>query len=217
MRIFQISGKGRVGKTTLAELIAKHVFELGYNPVLLPFADAIKKAAEAQGLSKDKDSTKYRDFCQELGASKRAEDPDYWVVKAFETIQEYMVKEIDNKKANKKHYEYVIIQDDARYMNELALGRDLAATQIFLSEGLRTLPEAKAAWREHESEVLSNMTELGLNSENSDYTELFDIVVINDDSTKDLEKIVKESIHYWLDLGRLELDDYNDEANPSDS
>lgn len=217
MRIFQISGKGRVGKTTLAELIAKHVFELGYNPVLLPFADAIKKAAEAQGLSKDKDSTKYRDFCQELGASKRAEDPDYWVVKAFETIQEYMVKEIDNKKANKKHYEYVIIQDDARYMNELALGRDLAATQIFLSEGLRTLPEAKAAWREHESEVLSNMTELGLNSENSDYTELFDIVVINDDSTKDLEKIVKESIHYWLDLGRLELDDYDDEANPSNS
>lgn len=217
MRIFQISGKGRVGKTTLAELIAKHVFELGYNPVLLPFADAIKKAAEAQGLSKDKDSTKYRDFCQELGARKRAEDPDYWVVKAFETIQEYMVKEIDNKKANKKHYEYVIIQDDTRYMNELALGRDLAATQIFLSEGLRTLPEAKAAWRDHESEVLGNMTELGLNSDNSDYTELFDIVVINDDSTTDLEKIVKESIHYWLDLGRLELDDYDDEANPSDS
>lgn len=217
MRIFQISGKGRVGKTTLAELIAKHVFELGYNPVLLPFADAIKKAAEAQGLSKDKDSTKYRDFCQELGARKRAEDPDYWVVKAFETIQEYMVKEIDNKKANKKHYEYVIIQDDTRYMNELALGRDLAATQIFLSEGLRTLPEAKATWRDHESEVLGNMTELGLNSDNSDYTELFDIVVINDDSTTDLEKIVKESIQYWLDLGRLELDDYDDETNPSDS
>ena len=37
MRIVQISGKGRVGKTTLANLIAKYSFNLGYIPVILPF------------------------------------------------------------------------------------------------------------------------------------------------------------------------------------
>ena len=68
MRIIQISGKGRVGKTTLAHLIAKYSLDLGFNPVILPFADAIKKMAEANGITKEADSTQYREFCQKLGA-----------------------------------------------------------------------------------------------------------------------------------------------------
>ena len=67
-----------------------------------------------------------------------------------------MVKEIDNKKENQQYYEYLIIQDDVRYMNELAFGRDLVATQIFLSSGLRSLPEELSDWRNHESETLGN-------------------------------------------------------------
>ena len=60
MRIIQISGKGRVGKTTLAHLIAKYSFELGYIPVILPFADAIKQQAAALGITKEKNSLKMK-------------------------------------------------------------------------------------------------------------------------------------------------------------
>lgn len=216
MRIIQISGRGRVGKTTLAHLIAKHAFELGYKPVFLPFADAIKKAAESNGITKEINSEKYRDFCQQLGASKRAEDPDYWVTKSYESIQEYMVKEIDNKKENQQYYEYLIIQDDVRYMNELAFGRDLVATQIFLSSGIRSLPEELADWRLHESEMLGNAVDSAIANDSQEFAELFDVVIMNDDSQKDLEKIVKDNLEEWLDLGYLELEAY-EETDQSDS
>jgi dephospho-CoA kinase len=210
MRIIQISGKGRVGKTTLANLIAKHSFELGYNPVIIPFALVIKEMAEAKGLTKESDSTKYREFCQNLGATKRIEDENYWVTRTYEKIQEYMIKEIDNKKAGKTHYEYVIIQDDVRYMNELALGRDLVATQIFIDSGIRELSENNAEWRQHESEVLANLVEESFGSPNSEYEELFDVIIQNDGTPVELEKEVKENIKEWLDLGYIELEAYDE-------
>jgi len=217
MRIIQISGKGRVGKTTLAHLIAKHAFNLGYIPVMLPFADGIKKLAAAQGITKEGDSSAYRDFCQNIGASKRAEDPDYWVTKAYETIQEYMIKEIDNKTAKKTNYEYVIIQDDVRYMNELAFGRELVATQIFLSQGTRKLNEHNAEWRSHESEAMSNQIEkdILIPAKQEDAEEAFDIIINNDGDLEDLEHIVKQALEYWLDLGYLELEEYNEDADNS--
>jgi hypothetical protein len=217
MRIIQISGKGRVGKTTLAHLIAKYAFDLGYIPVMLPFADGIKKMAAAQGITKEGDSSAYRDFCQNIGASKRAEDPDYWVTKTYETIQEYMVKEIDNKVAKKANYEYVIIQDDVRYMNELAFGRELVATQIFLSQGIRKLDEHNAEWRSHESEAMSNQIEkdMLIPVKQADAEEAFDIIINNDGDLEDLEHIVKQALEYWLDLGYLELEEYNEDADNS--
>jgi dephospho-CoA kinase len=217
MRIIQISGKGRVGKTTLAHLIAKHAFDLGYIPVMLPFADGIKKMAAAQGITKEGDSSAYRDFCQNIGANKRAEDPDYWVTKAYETIQEYMIKEIDNKVAKKANYEYVIIQDDVRYMNELAFGRELVATQIFLSQGIRKLDEHNAEWRNHESEAMSNQIEkdMLIPVKQADAEEAFDIIINNDGDLEDLEHIVKQALEYWLDLGYLELEEYNEDADNS--
>jgi hypothetical protein len=213
MRIIQISGKGRVGKTTLAHLIARHSFNKGYIPVILPFAQAIKVAAEQEGITKEADSSKYRKFCQTLGATRRAEDPDYWVVKTFEVIQEYMVKEIDNKKQGKTNFEYVIIQDDVRYMNELAFGRDLVATQIFLEAGERTLEEANAEWRHHESETLANSIESSLQQPNNEYEELFDFILTNDGSLQDLEHATKDSLELWLNLGYLELEDIDDTAD----
>jgi hypothetical protein len=217
MRIVQISGKGRVGKTTLAHLIAKYVFDLGYIPVLLPFADAIKKQAAEAGITKEKNSTAYRDFCQQLGASKRAEDPEYWVVKSYETIQEYMIKELDNKAAGKSNFEYVIIQDDVRYMNELAFGRELAATQIFLSQGFRKLEEDKAEWRNHESETLANSVEDSFknNTKKNEFDELFDVIIQNDGDLEELEYLTKQATEYWMELGYLELEEWNDEADDS--
>ena len=212
MRVIQISGKGRVGKTTLANLIAKYSFNLGYIPVILPFAQAIKDLANQQGITKESDSSKYREFCQELGASKRKEDEDYWVTRTFGKIQEYMVKEIDNKTEQKTHWEYVIIQDDVRYMNELALGRDLVATQIFLDSSGRKLEEADAEWRTHESETMANVIEDSLGNINSDYEDLFDIILDNGSSLTDLETEVKISLADWLELGYLELEGYNEET-----
>jgi len=219
MRIIQISGKGRVGKTTLAHLIAKHSFDLGYIPVMLPFADGIKKMAAAQGITKEGDSSAYREFCQNIGATKRAENPDFWVVKTYEVIQEYMIKEIDNKKAKKTNYEYVIIQDDVRYMNELAFGREVVATQIFLSHGIRQLDEHKADWRKHESEQLANQVEKDLlvPAKQAEAEELFDIVIQNDGELADLEYLTKQATEYWLDLGYLELEEYDDTADNSNS
>jgi hypothetical protein len=211
MRIIQISGKGRVGKTTLAHLIAKYSLDLGYNPIILPFAAAIKKMAEEQGITKESDSSKYREFCQELGASKRAENSEYWIIKTFETLQEYMLKEIDNKQNVRSDFEYVIIQDDVRYMNELAFGRDLAATQIFVSEDDRNLPEHNAEWRNHESEDLANNYEKSFTKTlANNYEDLFDIVVFNGESTKELESFVKSNIKDWLDIGYIELEEIGD-------
>jgi len=212
MRIVQISGKGRVGKTTLANLIAKYSFNLGYIPVILPFAQAIKDTAAAQGITKESDSTKYREFCQELGASKRKEDEDYWVTKTFDAIQQYMIKEINNKNENKTHWEYVIIQDDVRYMNELALGRDLVALQVFIDSSGRKLEEDSAEWRNHESEILANKVEDSLGNINSEYEDLFDIILDNGLSLHDLETEVKISLADWLEIGYLELEEYHEET-----
>lgn len=209
MRIIQISGKGRVGKTTLANMIAKESFNKGFIPVIIPFAAAIKKLAEQQGMSKEKNSAEYRKFCQDLGEAKRNEDEDYWVTRTFETIQEYMVKEIDNKKENKEHWEYVIIQDDVRYMNELALGREFVATQIFVHSGDRVLDEAKAEWRNHSSEKLANAVE----DKPEEYEELFDVIVLND-TLENLEDDVEEYLSEWLELGYLEIEGF-DEASDS--
>lgn len=217
MRIFQISGMGRVGKTTLAKLIAKYTFELDYIPVLIPFADSIKKQAEQQGITKESDSSKYREFCQTLGASRRKEDPDYWVVRTDETIQEYMIKELDNKKNGRKYFEYVIIQDDVRYMNELALGRRYAATQIFICSGDRTLEEHNAEWRNHESEQMANLIDEVISTKPDDFEETFDIIIINDESEKNLEKMVKENIEDWLKIGFLDLEEVNEEADQGNS
>ena len=123
------------------------------------------------------------------------------------------LNEIDNKKQNKTHYEYVIIQDDVRYMNELALGRDLVATQIFLSAGDRKLEEHNAEWRNHESEILGNAVDEAIGKNNNDYDSSFDYIISNDGSTKDLEQLVKDNLDDWLDLGYMELEEYIEETN----
>lgn len=213
MKIIQISGKGRVGKTTLANQIQKLAFELGYIPVIVPFANAIKTAAAVQGLTKENNPEEYRKFCQHIGAEKRKEDPDYWVVRSFESIQDLMLKEVDNKKENKKHWEYVVIQDDVRYMNEIAFGRELAAIQIFIDSGMRKLAEHDFEWRNHESEKLANEVEESFFKPNSNYEELFDVIIFNGGTLEDFIEEINESIEEWLDIASLEVEEENEQTN----
>jgi dephospho-CoA kinase len=217
MRIIQISGMGRVGKTTVAHAIAKIVFEMGYTPVIIPFAKGIKDEAASRGIDKDKTPDQYREFCQEIGAKKREEDPEYWVTQAFNEIENHMVREIKDKAAGKNYWERVIIQDDVRYMNELAFGRDLAATQLFICANGRKLREHDAEWRNHESEVLANILEKDFTSKRNEHMDLFDVVIDNGNSLEDLNTIIKEDIEEWLELGSLELesiDEIPEDYNP---
>ena len=115
------------------------------------------------------------------------------------------------------NYEYLIIQDDVRYMNELAFGRDLVATQIFVNSAGRKLKEHDAEWRTHESEILGNVVEESLGKSNNEYVELFDCIIDNDGTLEELKKIVDHSIQDWLELGYLELEEYNDPTDNSNS
>lgn len=205
MKIFQISGKGRSGKTTAAQIIAKEVFERGYIPVMLPFAKALKAKAEAQGYGKDTNPEEYRKFCQELGSSKRAENPDFWVMETYGLMLEIMAKELQFSTEKKKFYEHVIIQDDVRYMNELGLGRELSAVQLFIYSCGRKLEEDTSDWRNHESEKLANDVEESFEQPNSEYEELFDEIIDNSVSVEDLEKTIKENIDDWLSLAQIEI------------
>jgi hypothetical protein len=207
MRIIQISGKGRVGKTTVAKILEALSYESGYIPVMLPFAKSLKEEAENAGFPKETNPDEYRKFCQELGAAKRKEDPEYWINKTFERIQELMVKEVDNKLEKKPYWEYVIIQDDVRYMNEIALGRELAATQLFIDSGGRTLPENDAEWRQHESEELANKVEDSFGLPNSQYEDIFDFIVVNNETKAELKADIVEMFDSIIDLGKLEIEE----------
>lgn len=213
MKIFQISGKGRSGKTTLANIIAKEVFNKGYIPVMIPFAKALKEQAQAMGYGKDTNPEEYRKFCQELGASKRAEDADYWVLKTYDLILEKMALELQYHEENRTHKEHVIIQDDVRYMNELGLGRELSAVQLFVYSCGRTLQENDAAWRKHESEALANKVELSFDNPNSQYEDIFDQIIDNSGTEKELEELVKENLDDWLSVANIEILGIDDDTN----
>lgn len=208
MQIIQIAGIGRVGKTTLSLLIAKQLFNSGYIPVILPFAKALKDMAQDLGYDKQKNSVKYREFCQELGASKRKEDLDYWVKQTAQSVNTYNEKEKISKSTSAPK-KYILIQDDVRYMNELAFGMGINSFRIFLSAGSRPIQEEDAAWRKHESETLNNNLNNQLmtsffgkkNIEKKvDLTDLFNVVLLNDKTEEYLEAKVEKYISSWLDV-----------------
>lgn len=193
-------------------MICEAVFKLGYRPVIVPFAQAIKMDAAEKGITKEADSHKYRKYCQKIGAEKREKNPDHWVLKTSEIIYDYMLKEVDNKKLH-TNWEYVIVQDDVRYMNELGFGRNLAAIQLFIHAGDRVVQEADAEWRKHESETLANQVVAFMGSPNSEYDELFDAVIENSGTLEDLEEMINENIKDWLDSAWIELEEIEDGSN----
>ena len=185
-----LSGKARVGKTWLAKEIANYAFEQGQIPVLLSFANGIKDAALKRNLTKEDNPKEYREFCQEYGVRKREEDGDYWVRVLRNGINEHRYLEAKAIEVEKKYWERVIIIDDVRFMNEVAFGRELNATQIFLSSGRRTLIDSDAAWRSHESEDLANSVE----ANEKDFEEVFQYYILNEGTQDEL----LESLEHWF-------------------
>jgi len=196
MVIVLIGGKARVGKTTLANMIAEYCINNNLTPRMVPFAYGIKKAAEQKGLTKDSDPLGYRDFCQTLGESMRIKNPDHWVNEWKIRVSEIEKEEQLDMSTNDSYKERVVIVDDCRYMNEVAMGRKLGATCIFVKQGKRVLEDDVAGWREHESELLSNKVE----GRDKSYSDIFSIVIPNDSTLDVFKKHALKNIPTWLGL-----------------
>lgn len=194
MKVIQISGVGRVGKTTLASLIAEYAVDQGFIPLMVPFAKALKEEAAELGYNKDDNPEEYRKFCQKHGAGRREEDPDYWVKKARIEIEKAKLSELERRRRGKRTWEHLILQDDVRYMNELAYGRDIGAYQIFVTPFERMIMEENDPWRHHESERLANLVEAG----DRRYTDVFHEYVINDKSIPKLNTFMKKHFFTWI-------------------
>ena len=197
MLIIMISGKARVGKTTLAKWLSEYAYNEGYTPVILPFAQALKEEAEKRGYSKDKNPEEYRAFCQTLGSEARKEDENFWVKKFKEKVK--FMYEQEQKALSEDPdtwHEKVIIVDDCRYMNEVAAARDLKALTIFVSHEDRVLPEDSAEWRNHESEAMSNAME----SNDKNYTDIFNYLIRNNSTEKKYKEKAKEKFEEWFHI-----------------
>lgn len=196
MIIVLIGGKARVGKTTLANVIAEYCVNNNLTPRMVPFAYGIKKAAELKGLTKDSNPKAYRDFCQTLGESMRIKNPDHWVDEWKVKVAEIEKEEQLEMQNNDSYKERIVIVDDCRYMNEVAIGRKLGATCIFVKQGKRIIEDDSAEWREHPSEDLANKIE----SKDKNYNDIFKYIIPNDSTLDVFKKHIIKNIPTWLGL-----------------
>lgn len=200
MIVIMLAGKARVGKTTLANWIAKFAFENQYTPVILPFAKALKDAAAAQGYTKEKNPEAYRKFCQEHGEAKRKEDEDYWVNKFWENIKQIYDEETQDLKTDPNNWhERVVIVDDMRYGNEVKMARKLRALTVFIKHNDRPLEDNSGEWRQHESEQMANIFEADIDGHASQF---FEFVLNNDGTLKEYEAKAKKYIPAFIALCR---------------
>mgnify|MGYP000706520128 CR=1 FL=1 len=196
-----LAGKARVGKTTAANEIAKICKELGLNPVILPFAKAIKDEAMNMGLSKETNPELYRSYCQTVGGSKRATEPDHWVNMFNAAWRELQAAEERVLESNGIFEETVVIVDDCRYMNELNYAKSIGAVTVFISDGGRVLEDAKGEWRNHESEDLANQFEGG----NKDYQDLFEWVLMNGASKTVFQNKLYSRVVAWTNADPVSM------------
>jgi hypothetical protein len=196
MQMVILAGPARVGKTTIAKYIAELGFNAGLRPHLLSFAGVIKDRALKHGLTKEKDGEEYRNFCQQLGSSRRLEDPEYWIKEFHQEVLAIRDGESGRMLEQEKYWEDLIIVDDCRYMNEVGYGREQEAVLIFVTPEGRKLPEADAEWRQHESEALANK----IISKDKDYMDIFPWMIRNNKSKSVLKSKVASMYTLWCGL-----------------
>jgi len=180
----------------LANLLAKQAFDLGFKPVILPFAGPLKGEANNRGFTKEDKPNEYREFCQVHGALKREQDPNYWVKKFEEKLLKEYEQELSDLKENKPYWQRVVIADDCRYENELSIGKKHKACTIFVSPGKRNLDDMKGTWRTHHSEAMATAIENG----DDDLLSLFKYVLTNGECIETLEERVRTMAPIWIGL-----------------
>ena len=203
MQLIIIAGKGRVGKTTLANIMGPKVFELGFIPKYMCFAGPLKELAASKGMTKEDNPVEYREFCQRIGAEKREEDPDYWVDRFNDQLEKIVAQEAKDLKEGKTYWERCVIVDDCRYPNEVQLGLQYSAKFIFLSSGNRELEEPEAEWRSHHSEDMAKTIDNGP----SKFRQVFDHIIKNQGTIEDLEEKVNPMIPSWCGVSNPSEDD----------
>jgi hypothetical protein len=203
MHVIVLGGMARVGKTDVADYIEMHGAEEGFKVMRVSFATPLKEAvAKENGYDdwrkfKEEKPDLYRTQCQQIGAERRAENPDHWVNLWCEKLNYLMTEEL-TQNAGDLWEEYLIIVDDCRYPNELEAAKKFEALTMFVYAGSRVaeIPEANAAWRAHESEEMSQKVEAFL----PDYQNLFDWSIFNDKDIKSLEAKLDERMPFILGL-----------------
>jgi len=197
MQMILIAGQAGVGKSTMAKMIAAEAFKKGLTPVLLSFASPLKEEAARKGYGKEVNPQKYRSYCQEIGAARRADDPDYWIYKFDESVKKIQKDEQKAVNDSSKFWERVIIIDDARYPNELAYGKLHEATSIFISARDRDDLDLAAEWRNHESEDLAKRIDNGVAGT---ILKEFTNIVFSCDGLNAYKETVEEMVPIWCGL-----------------
>ena len=201
MHVVVLGGMARVGKTDVADFLEDEAIDAGLKPHRISFATPLKEqAAMENGYDRDWRKFKedqpeeYRNYCQEMGASARAEDEDYWVDLWVERLNEIQEKELNQYGPDGQWQESIVIVDDCRYPNELEAAKMFDALTLFIYAGKRSssLADIDADWRAHESEEMSQKIEAMIEG----YTDLFQWSIFNDGTFKDLiNKLDKRSRH----------------------
>lgn len=194
MKIISFSGRAGSGKTTIVRELMRHLFDDGYSPVYLPFAQLLKEEAAQQGYGKETNPLDYRKFCQDFGAKKRQENKDYWIERWVEKYESHLHQERTGERLS----ETVILIDDCRYINETETVKDRGGKTIFVASGTRTLVDERAPWRKHESEALANLIEKTLRYK-KDVITPFCQVFWNQESLEELEDGLVFAYQDWLE------------------
>ena len=191
-----IAGQAGAGKTTLANIIAKKSFELGFIPKIMSFAGALKDLAMSKGFDKENHPEEYRIFCQDYGKEKRDANPNHWVQKFEIEVHKLLMEEQKDLKESKKYWERCIIVDDCRYTNEIQVGLKRDATLLFISYGDRESVYKDRDWTGHESEELAN----AVNKNPAEFNDVFNYFIENNGTEEDLKKKVMPYISEWCGL-----------------
>ncbi len=180
MKIIAFAGLGQAGKTTACAASATAVFNKDFHPVLENFAWPLKQAAGIMGFIKGGEFDHlYREFCQWAGSMAREADVDWFVNLMAARLDVIAQEEADRMTVAAEEgriwREAVVLIDDVRYANELALVSKYRGKNVFVSSE-RRLPDLAADWRKHSSEDLARAYEHGLVNDST-----FDLSISNND------------------------------------
>lgn len=199
MRLIAFAGPARSGKTTVADIVAKHAIDAGYNVVREAFAGPLKRAAERVGAGKADDPDRYRSLCQRWGAEKRVKEPGFWVRRMksrLTKLSQYEAEDYGNIALPQSYAlwkETLVLIDDVRYENEVDLVRETGGVVVFIDPGRRL--NLDEDFRKHESEKMANDVLAGKLER-----DLFDDMLVNGrDDLESLEQMMHVASYFWFD------------------